>query len=455
MSYVVIFPRSACALRKRYVAASSETLKLHLSIKAPLLGAEIGMSVPARQFYNPLDESQIEFIPSDTESTKGSVVKTTNDYLDGRSDRESIGEHSLLTKEPTLSSRRGSVTVNELISNSLKQTQSIDSPRPDPYTLSRMSSSTSLSSSVIDRVRYKIVLRLNPREKSLLRESWSMILNEDIVSSHAKTGSSGKKTHQHPKTHATGSRQSSNGSVDGAGNVVVETKGNAHSNAFASSLFCSQFYANLLSMDPELERVFSSTRHQAVAFAGVLTTAIKHLENLQALDSFLESLGKRHARILNIEPPHFETMGAAFLKTLQDRFGVHCTIELEEVWSRLYSYLANSILQFGIDPYLQVDLEQDTLVFPVPNLQTGASRTVSRLSSRISLSDSLRSGTFTSTRDDHIADHRDRKTLTKTAPATDKKTGHSSARKKAHAHRSKDKKASKLNFSSNQDCVLM
>ncbi|QLL32505.1 hypothetical protein HG536_0D00270 [Torulaspora globosa] len=419
------------------------------------------MNLPARQFYNPLDESQIEFIPSDSESSKGNVVRTTNDSLDGSSDKESIGDHSLFTKDHTLSSRRGSITMSELISNSLKQTQSIDSPRLDSYALSRMSSSTSLSSSVIDRVRYKIVLRLNPREKSLLRESWSMILNEDIASPPTKTGSNGKKTHLNHKTHAVDSqkrrsRQSSASSINSAVNVAVETKGNAHSNAFASSLFCSQFYANLLSMDPDLERIFSSTRHQAVAFAGVLTAAIKNLENLQALEGFLESLGKRHARILNIEPPHFETMGVAFLKTLQDRFGVHCTIELEEVWSRLYSYLANSILQFGIDPYLQVDLQQDTLVFPVPNLQTGASQTVSRLSSRISLSDSLRSGAFTSTRDDHVAEHRDRKASTKTAaPASDKKTGHSSTSKKAQAHRNKNKKASKLNFSSNQDCVVM
>ncbi|QLQ79380.1 hypothetical protein HG537_0C00270 [Torulaspora globosa] len=419
------------------------------------------MSLPTRQFYNPLDESQIEFIPSDTESLKGNVVKTANESLDGRSDRESVGEHSLFTKEHTLSSRRGSITMSELISNSLKQTQSIDSARVDSYALSRMSSSTSLTSSVVDRVRYKIVLRLNAREKNLLRESWSMILSEDLASSQVKNGLNGKKVHQQPRLHAVDSqkrisRQSSTDSVNSASNIVVETKGNAYSNAFASSLFCSQFYANLLSMDPDLERIFSSTRHQAVAFAGVLTTAIKHLENLQALERFLESLGKRHARILNIEPPHFETMGIAFLKTLQDRFGVHCTIELEEVWSRLYSYLANSILQFGIDPYLQVDLQQDTLVFPVPNLQTGASQTVSRLSSRISLPDSLRSGAFTSTRDDHVAEHRERKAPTKTAtPATDKKTGHSTARKKAQTHRNKDKKASKLNFSSNQDCVVM
>lgn len=428
--------------------------------------SHIGMSGPSFQFYNPLDQSQIEFIPSDTEilATKNAAGITT-ESLDGRSERESLGEHSSLMKDHTLSSRRGSTTMSELISNNMRRTRSIESQTVDSYALSRMTTTTSLSSSVIDRVRYKIVLRLNNREKTLLRDSWSMILNEDVVASSVKVAPSAKKDSKLSKMHTIDSQRvrSRQGSISSANSgrsatatIVRETKGGAHSNAFASSLFCSQFYANLLSMDPELERMFPSTRHQAVAFAGVLTTAIKDLDNLQSLENYLEGLGKRHARILNIEPMHFETMGAAFLKTLQDRFGVHCTIELEEVWSRLYSYLANNILQFGIDPYLQVDLELDTLVFPVPNLQTGASRTVSRLSSRISLSESLRTSVFNSSRDDHIADPRDRPASSKTsAPAGAKKTGPPKPTRKLKNNKTKQKKSSKLTFSSNQDCIVM
>lgn len=426
------------------------------------------MSTSRHPFYSPLDQSQIEFIPSDLDSTNYSYggFKDSHEKSEPLSDSKSSGSPSLNTKEhSSLNARRGSVTISELIFNNISRSQTNESHRDDAYALSRMTTTTSLTSNVIDRVRYKIMLKLNSRERQLIRESWAMILNEDVTSTKSKTKqplSKGFKVGSlvPVNSQVNNSRRNSISSVNNASNVVPETKGNAQSNAFASSLFCSQFYANLLSMDPGLERMFPSIRHQAVAFAGVLTTAVKNLENLQALENYLTSLGKRHARILGIEPPHFELMGVAFLKTLQDRFGIHCTIELEEVWSRLYSYLANSILQFGIDPFLQIDLNQDTLVFPVPDLQTGASRTVSRLSSHISLSESHATSHNPSDMVSSATDHWDRaqgarlpKDEVKTSS---KKAGRSGARNKASSSKSKGKKtSSKLTLSSNQDCIVM
>lgn len=354
------------------------------------------------------------------------------------------------------------MTMSELILTKIGRSQTLESQKEDNYALSRMTTTTSLTSSVIDRIRYKIVLKLNSREKQLLRESWSMILNEDITIETAKTKQSSKKGFKFNPLSTLNSqnnnaRRNSVSSINSATSIVPETKGNVHSNAFASSLFCSQFYANLLSMDAELERMFPSTKHQAVAFAGVLNTAIKNLENLQSLETFLLGLGKRHARILGIEPPHFELMGVAFLKTLQDRFGIHCTIELEEVWSRLYSYLANSILQFGIDPYLQIDLTQDALVFPIPDLQTGASRTVSRLSSHFSEADFTSATPIASNRENTPAEFTDRESSLRGAtPMPPKKAARLPSRQKASTSKSKAKKtASKLNMSSNQDCIIM
>lgn len=420
------------------------------------------MNASGRQFYTPLDQSQIEFIPSDSESINGSLTssKTSNEKVDSPG-RESTRSHSSGTRESSLFPRRGSVTMSELIFNNIGRSQTKDSQKEENYALSRMTTTTSLTSNVIDRVRYKILLKLNSRETQLLRESWSMILNEDITNDNVKTKPSTKKGFKfNPMTplnsQANSARRNSITSVTSATSVIPETKGNVQSNAFASSLFCSQFYANLLSMDSELERMFPSTKHQAVAFAGVINTAIKNLENLQTLETFLQGLGKRHARILGIEPPHFELMGVAFLKTLQDRFGVHCTIELEEVWSRLYSYLANSILQFGIDPYLQIDLNQDTLVFPIPNLQTGASRTVSRLSSHFSETDFISAAPF-ATRESTPAEPPDRDTsLRNPVQPQPKKTNRLPSRIKPTTTKLSTKKtASKLHLSSNQDCIIM
>ena len=136
--------------------------------------------------------------------------------------------------------------------------------------------------------------------------------------------------------------------------VKNKTNTKIESSTIASSLFCRQFYFNLLSKDPELEKLFPSIKHQAVSFAGILTFTISQLENLSNLDEYLSKLGKLHARILNIEAPQFQLMGEALIQTFQERFGYKFNKELETLWIKFYLYLANSILQYGIDPVLKL-----------------------------------------------------------------------------------------------------
>ncbi|GCF01269.1 hypothetical protein ZYGM_001634 [Zygosaccharomyces mellis] len=331
-------------------------------------------------FYSPLDQSQLEFIPSEVESINaGDVDGAPRSSWSSSQRRDS---HVNALENGSFGKLLPSGQLEEM---SINRPASQFSEQSDVYTLSRMSTATSRSS-LLQTVRYRIVLKLNPRERNLIRDSWAMILNDDStnnIAAYSKIKQTqnkglmkpplnvGAKSPQKVGRFSAHSRQGSSNS-----NHVVEPKTGVRSNAFTSSLFCSQFYANLLSLEPSLEQMFPSTKHQAVAFAGVLTAAISNLENLQVLESFLNGLGKRHSRILGIEPPHFELMGVAFLRTLQDRFGVHCTVELEDAWSKLYSYLANSILQFGIDPILHVRLDEDALELPVPNLVEHTPRTI-------------------------------------------------------------------------------
>lgn len=429
------------------------------------------MDLSKNPFYNPLDHSQIEFIATDLDSINESVteLKSRREEKEEPSDKGHSGSHSISANDPLFGSRRGSTTISELIFSSISRTQTAGSTKEDVNALSRMSTNRSLSSNVIDRVRYKIVLKLNSRERHLIRESWSMILNEDMNSNLPPNPNSKLLGSQVPSmknlapisSYSSAPRRDSITSIKSTNNVP-ESKGNVQSNAFASSLFCSQFYANLLSMDPGLERMFPSTRHQAVAFAGVLTTAIKNLEHLQVLENYLSGLGKRHARILGIETPHFELMGVAFLKTLQDRFGVHCTVELEEAWSRLYSYLANSILQFGIDPVLHIDLDLEEFTFPVPNLIEGTSRTVSRLNSHVTATESrsvapeYSSREKTQTHKEKIADTTSKKKASFVHSMASEKNRQPGSRNKASNNKPKTKKTTaKLVSSSNQACVVM
>lgn len=112
----------------------------------------------------------------------------------------------------------------------------------------------------------------------------------------------------------------------------------------------------------------------------------------------MSNLGKRHARILGIDPPHFELMGIALLKTFKDRFGVNFSLELERCWARLYTYLANSILQFGIDPVIKNGKvnEEFNFISRSPSVQSSQVSSIFDNPRSMSIA-SLRSGSASST----------------------------------------------------------
>lgn len=203
------------------------------------------------------------------------------------------------------------------------------------YSLQRVDSEHTLNSNLSFDTQYRVRLQLNDKEIELLRYTWNRMLNEDYIE---------EKKPNIPMAGMFPVASKKEKKMKHAANAVL-----------ASSLFCTQFYSNLLGMDPKIERLFPLVKHQAVSFAGVMTFAISQLENLSVLDEYLMKLGKRHSRVLNIDPPMFEMMGEAFINTFHERFGIRFTHELEVLWIKLYLYLANSILQYGIDPVMKVD----------------------------------------------------------------------------------------------------
>ncbi|KAL3233873.1 Uncharacterized protein RNJ44_03913 [Nakaseomyces bracarensis] len=222
-----------------------------------------------------------------------------------------------------------------------------------------------MSSTLNDFALQKVELVLNEREIELIRDSWFIMLNDDL-SPETMTAFYGK-LRQNKKLSLT-SNLITNEKFSVLNEQYEEKRKHIINNtsipyqvlntsSIEGSLFCAQFYENLIAMDQNVERMFPSIRHQAVSFSGVLNTAVDNLENIHVLDSYLRGIGKRHARILGIIPAYFETMGKAFIRTFQDRFGVFFTIELEDIWSRLYSYLANGMIAFGVDPVIPQSLK--------------------------------------------------------------------------------------------------
>lgn len=278
---------------------------------------------------------------------------------------------------PTMLHRYGSTETLSVLSRSITAT-SINSTSTINTTFEGHWMPNSF---VVSRKRYKVSLHLKPSEIELLRKSWAIVTSTESRASDSialeplsRTSSMGLKLSSTVTNSSTGSsavnNNSNNNNNNNSGNIkndnnIINTapipKANQGFNtaSFASFLFCIQFYNNLIGMDPEIETLIPSIKHQASAFAGVISVAIGSLEDLSKMKESLLNLGHLHARILGIDSPYFKTMGEALIKTFQDWFGnspESFPLELEEAWIKLYCFLANSILQGGIDPVIEYNI---------------------------------------------------------------------------------------------------
>lgn len=206
----------------------------------------------------------------------------------------------------------------------------------DNYRLTKVTTSDSLNSNFLSQTQFRVTLNLSNREISLLRYTWNRMLIEEPL---------------YELLLLLPVLSTMPGSMWASKDKPLPLP---RQSLGASLTFCTQLYLNLLNMDPGLEEAFPSLRHQAVSMAGVMLFAINSLENLVSLDDYLTELGKRHLRILGIEPFQFEMMGEALIQTFVERFGTRFTHELEILWIKFYLYLANSLIQFGLDPVLRL-----------------------------------------------------------------------------------------------------
>lgn len=260
---------------------------------------------------------------------------------------------------------------------------SMDNLEDGFYKLIRLDTRISFESYYVEQKQeqYKVKLQLNKHQIDLLRYTWNQMLleesNEDEIFDDGgidnydldEEGNIEENINVYyanndsiPGAFPTGYNNSrrriikrkSSRNVNGSGSTNTNTMTRLDSTTIASSLFCRQLYFNLLSKDPTLEKMFPSIKHQAANMAGILSLTISQLENLSILDEYLAKLGKLHSRVLNIEEAHFKLMGEAFVQTFQERFGSKFTKELENLWIKLYLYIANTLLQTGIDPVLKL-----------------------------------------------------------------------------------------------------
>lgn len=229
-------------------------------------------------------------------------------------------------------------SIDKLLPDSNKSNLPIDLITP-AYNLERVQTTMSYTEEFLENpVQYRAQLNLSQHEIDMVRYTWNKMLMED------KSNRPNRMPGQFPDLGFT---------------PITETP---NCSSVSLSLFCRQLYMNLLARDPELEKMFPSIKHQSISFAGVMTLIVSQLENLSVLQSYFTSLAKKHSRVLGIEPPQFELMGEALIQTFKERFGNQFTLELEILWIKVFLFLANSLMQMGIDPVLKPELVEFQLL---------------------------------------------------------------------------------------------
>lgn len=111
------------------------------------------------------------------------------------------------------------------------------------------------------------------------------------------------------------------------------------------------FYGRLFELDPTLKFLFKAPIElQGKLLMKALDGAVSGLSDLPALVPVLQDLGKRHAPY-GVEEKDYDTVGAAFLWTLEQGLGDGFTVEVKAAWASVYGVVAQVMkeAQAGVD----------------------------------------------------------------------------------------------------------
>lgn len=101
------------------------------------------------------------------------------------------------------------------------------------------------------------------------------------------------------------------------------------------------FYQNLFDADPTLKPLFKGDlTAQGKKLIEMISTAVNKLTELNVLVPVLQNLGKRHGGY-GVQDAHYDTVGAALLKTLGQGLGAEFTPEVKTAWTSVYLTMAD------------------------------------------------------------------------------------------------------------------
>lgn len=104
------------------------------------------------------------------------------------------------------------------------------------------------------------------------------------------------------------------------------------------------FYATLFEMDPSLKSLFKEDMvEQGTKLMTMLDAAVKLLDDPDRLIPAVQKLGERHVGY-GVKSGHYDTVGAALLKTVETGLGNDYTISVKRAWTAVYKILADTMI---------------------------------------------------------------------------------------------------------------
>jgi len=103
------------------------------------------------------------------------------------------------------------------------------------------------------------------------------------------------------------------------------------------------FYDRLFVLDPTLRPLFKGDMSaQGRLLMTMIGTAVGSLDKLEAIVPAVQALGRRHAGY-GVAEPHYDTVGAALLWTLEQGLGPAFTPDVRGAWTEAYGVLAGTM----------------------------------------------------------------------------------------------------------------
>lgn len=103
------------------------------------------------------------------------------------------------------------------------------------------------------------------------------------------------------------------------------------------------FYGRLFELDPSVKPLFKSDMvEQGEKLMTSLNVVVSSLTKLDAVVPVLQDMGKRHVDY-GVLPEHYDSVGAAFLWTLEQGLGDAFNDDVRDAWATAYGLVATTM----------------------------------------------------------------------------------------------------------------